>query len=333
MKTRVRNLFFYLILVLIPICTNAQLTLLKGTILDALSKEPVPYAHLVLEDSGIGVSSSLEGEYEFVLESKFEGSKIQISCIGYENRVVEFSQLNESPILLQPDMELLEEVVVTASSKLKNIKLGSKKGKRTRYLTHRDVTQIAQFILNEEDPNCNYLREVTFTFRKAWHLPAKARLRIYDKHPVTGMPNKDLLKESVLMDIYDRNKPFKIDLTKFQIVAPEEGFFVTIEKLIIPSNMTFIASIEKSTYPKYVVAFKKDEYNHKGRSDVDLEELWSFEKYRTEVSLYKPTIDFVKETKKQKGYGAVYILKNGKWIMKEWEDDPKVMAVEVLLSN
>ncbi len=86
---------------------------LTGIIVDKETKEPVPYASIGLENSGIGTSTNLKGEFSFNINKSLIQSnrKIHISCVGYK---VGFISVNEDfqQIDLEPSQTELREVII-----------------------------------------------------------------------------------------------------------------------------------------------------------------------------------------------------------------------------
>jgi thiol-disulfide isomerase/thioredoxin len=86
---------------------------LTGIIVDKETREPVPYASIGLENSGIGTSSNLKGEFSFNINKSLIQSnrKIRISCVGYKvgfvATVEDFQQIE-----LEPSQTELREVVI-----------------------------------------------------------------------------------------------------------------------------------------------------------------------------------------------------------------------------
>ncbi|MEQ9168798.1 MAG: erythromycin esterase family protein, partial [Fulvivirga sp.] len=84
-----------------------------GRVLDANSKESIPYVNISLMGASKGVSSNSVGDFMFNFSNN--GSLI-FSCIGYETDTVVLSQLkskNNLNVYLKPKTYLLSEVVIT----------------------------------------------------------------------------------------------------------------------------------------------------------------------------------------------------------------------------
>ena len=105
--------------VLTTSAASAQSATVRGTILDAVTSEPLPWANVVLIGTSIGGASDIEGK--FVIRNVPVGSHtVRATYIGYETRELEVvltvDQVLELELPLDPVSLLEEEVVVTAQA-------------------------------------------------------------------------------------------------------------------------------------------------------------------------------------------------------------------------
>lgn len=98
---------------------NTKSISISGIVKEAKTQAPIPYATIAVIDLNGNTSGTVtteDGSFDFTTTSGEK--KITISCVGYvkytaEQTITESVNLGE--ILLQPDVELLEEVVVRGS--------------------------------------------------------------------------------------------------------------------------------------------------------------------------------------------------------------------------
>ncbi len=105
--------------VLTTSAASAQSATVRGTILDAVTNEPLPWANVVLVGTSIGGASDIEGK--FVIRNVPVGSHtVRATYIGYETRELEVvltvDQVLELELPLDPVSLIEEEVVVTAQA-------------------------------------------------------------------------------------------------------------------------------------------------------------------------------------------------------------------------
>lgn len=111
--------FFLLSALLAQVALFGQNGVLRGTVTDALSNEPVGFANVLLVDTGLGTTTDIDGQYEFTgLEPGLYD--IRVSFIGYEEQTeYEIQVTGSKPTIvdfaLEESSAQLEEVVVKAS--------------------------------------------------------------------------------------------------------------------------------------------------------------------------------------------------------------------------
>lgn len=82
-----------------------------GTVTDAATKEPVPYASVHLEGTTIGISTDGDGNYR--IEVPADGFLV-FSSIGYKTQEIAVESREKIDVSLEPDSEFLDETIVIA---------------------------------------------------------------------------------------------------------------------------------------------------------------------------------------------------------------------------
>ena len=105
--------------VLITSTASAQSAMVRGTILDAVTREPLPWANIVIVGTSIGGASDIEGKFE--IRSAPVGSyTVKATYIGYETSELEVvltaDQVLELELPLEPVSLIEEEVIITAQA-------------------------------------------------------------------------------------------------------------------------------------------------------------------------------------------------------------------------
>ena len=90
-----------------------QSTTIKGKVIDAETKEAVPFANVFFKGSNIGTVTDLDGKYVLQTTSK-QYSEIQISYLGYKTitRKVTLGQTQEINVKLTSDAVVLQEIEI-----------------------------------------------------------------------------------------------------------------------------------------------------------------------------------------------------------------------------
>jgi len=117
------RIFIFLTLILATFGSFAQKTKVRGSIIDSKTKEKIPFVNLLFEGTSIGTVSDFEGV--FFLETDEKAESLLISCLGYENKTisVSYNSYNELTIEMEPQDNVLYEIVVYAGENPANILL------------------------------------------------------------------------------------------------------------------------------------------------------------------------------------------------------------------
>jgi hypothetical protein len=90
-----------------------QFTVISGTVVDSITKEPLAFVNIVYTDDGIGTVSSIDGRFE--IQASEKPGFIRCSYVGYNTRIINtgsLSTLNGLVIELSPTAYDIEEVKV-----------------------------------------------------------------------------------------------------------------------------------------------------------------------------------------------------------------------------
>lgn len=99
--------------------SNAQNT--RGMVLDKISKKPLASVSIFINRTGIGTTTNEYGEFQLnYLTEKNRNDTIIFSSVGYESKMITFSDLKENGfiVLLAEKIQLLDEVTILSDRKL-----------------------------------------------------------------------------------------------------------------------------------------------------------------------------------------------------------------------
>ena len=116
---RLKKIFLFSFLIISSLVFS-QNGIVRGTVIDTDFQDPVPFANILVKETGTGTTSDFDGNYEIILE---EGSyTLQFSYLGY--KTIEISEViinGIEPAIVNVSMEVmaegLEEVVVSVSAR------------------------------------------------------------------------------------------------------------------------------------------------------------------------------------------------------------------------
>ena len=89
---------------------------INGKVFDAKTKEPLPFATVLLANNNLGLAANEEGDFRISIRPNFLSDTISISFIGYNRQLIAFSKfkINDvNNIYLQPAIFTLGEVKLT----------------------------------------------------------------------------------------------------------------------------------------------------------------------------------------------------------------------------
>lgn len=101
---------------------QGQVVAISGTVRDAKTNEPVPYANIYIRSTSIGTATNAEGDFIFKVPVASGADSLMISSVGYTSRTIPIIADTHLTILLEPAIVMLNEVTVTARSGLSFLK-------------------------------------------------------------------------------------------------------------------------------------------------------------------------------------------------------------------
>lgn len=210
----------------------------EGKVINAKSKEIVPFATIGLMKENIGTNANENGKFTLLSQGIKENDTLIISCVGYSTQKLPIDKINKIGLVieLKEQVTILNEVVVKNKTSWTTETLNDFSKCGNSFITSSGYqTQLAQhFEVKEEN---SILTEIKIC-RMAIALidPEKTmfRIRIYDIDTMTKSPSTDLCDE--IIEVKTRSKVININLEKYKIRIPSKDFFVAVEWLKIPYN-------------------------------------------------------------------------------------------------
>ncbi|RJE71971.1 hypothetical protein BGP76_07780 [Reichenbachiella sp. MSK19-1] len=181
LKTYLRPLALFLGLISQSWCLLGQTTAISGRVLEQTSREPVPFAHVFLKGTQIGTSSRLDGEFQLQVKSDhLPTDTMVVSSLGYVTQQVVVTQHTEIEVILEPEMKVMDDLVVTAGENPAYIVMG-------QIIAHKNVNNPDRL----QNYRCEEYSKIRFDLN---HLTEKVKnnflLRpfdyIWDKADTTG---------------------------------------------------------------------------------------------------------------------------------------------------
>ena len=207
-------------------------TFVIGQVIDAATKEPLPYVNIGLLNKNIGTVSDEAGYFEFEVNTEQNSrDTLRFSMIGFQTKsytLNDFINQNEIEVYLTEKSTALDEVIL--SSKRKNYQtkiLGNKTTSKALYaaFTSNKLGNEMGFIVRARK-HPMILKKFNISLVENDYGPIKFRLNIYDV--LNGLPNKTLLKDNIFIETEESSGIVSLDFTPYEIIL-DQDFFISIE--------------------------------------------------------------------------------------------------------
>jgi hypothetical protein len=232
-------LYFALFLFCLPNLARAQAgaapVLLSGHIVDKETKEPLPFTSVSLREEQTGALSNEFGVFQLPAPTKNEQDSLVIMALGYKHMaiVVKRGVALANLTIEVPRMAIALSNVVVKGGKVKNLGLGATSNRPGEGLLQgQPGSQCAFFIKNDKNHRLGNIRSVSFYIGENGFPREPFRVRIYKPDGNYSAPNTDILTQNVVVSAPGGGAWYTVDLTSYNIVAPEEGFFVAMEWIV-----------------------------------------------------------------------------------------------------
>ena len=248
----IRPVIIALFLVITTISGWAQQVQIKGIIIDKETKEPLPFSSVGLKTEQIGALSNEHGLFIVPAPTKNASDSLIVVALGYARRAVLVRRGVAVPNLTieVPKRAVELSNVTIKAGKIKNLGLGARaKNPGEGMIQGLPGSQYAFFVKNPKNKRLGNVRTVSFYIGENGFPREPFRVRLYKADGNYNAPNTDLLTENVVVSAPQGGQWYTVDLTPYNVVAPEEGFFVAMEWVV--SGDKFFATNFMDDYTPY----------------------------------------------------------------------------------
>ena len=216
-------------------CSWAQQFQVKGIIVDKDTKEPLPFTSIGLKNEQIGALSNEHGVFSVPAPMQNTADSLIVVALGYARRAVLVKRgVAVANLTIEVPKRAVElGNVVVKAGKIKNLGLGSRTDNPGEGMIQGlPGSQYAFFVKNDKNKRLGSVRTVSFYIGENGFPREPFRVRIYKADGNYNAPNPDLLTENVVVSAARGGDWYTIDLSTYNIAAPEEGFFVAMEWIV-----------------------------------------------------------------------------------------------------
>ena len=211
--------------------TTARPPILRGQVLDAKTKEPVPFALLKLRTERTAVLANARGHFELEAPQKTATDTLVVEGLDYLTRPIPLAdyQLADSTLLLEK-IPLIPEGGPLIGARISPQQLGSQAKKPGEGMIQG--LRGAQFaLLMQPSPKrrLGIIRSVSFFMSENGFPEESFRIRIYRADGPNHSPGTNLLTENIVVKAPSGGRWFTVDIPTYNVQAPSEGFFVAME--------------------------------------------------------------------------------------------------------
>ena len=208
---------------------------ITGRVVDEQSQDPIPFASITLREEQTGALTNEYGYFQLAMPTKVTEDSIIVVALGYKRTalfVKRGANMEEVIIQLPKQAIQLTEVKVDAS-KIRPLQLGARSNSPgAGMIQGTPGSQYAFLCKNEKAKKLGAIRSVSFYIGENGFPREPFRVRIYKADGNYNAPNSDMLTESVIVSAARGGEWFTVDLSPYNLIAPEEGFYVAMEWIV-----------------------------------------------------------------------------------------------------
>lgn len=231
-------LYFYL---LIFLSFKIYSQKISGVVLDNITKIPIEFANIKINTTDFGVQTNNNGSFSIEINS--EVKSIQVSCVGYKNKIVEIGNsfvTNLGTVFIERDILELEEVTISKKkveySWNKFLKF---KTNKTGYFAFQFGTENVSYISNP-DKNLGKLNALILSLKKVKDHPKFCKkckvdyitaysIKFYKYDSKNEKPGEEIYFNELIVKPENKTYKYKIKVDSLNIDFPKEGICIGVE--------------------------------------------------------------------------------------------------------
>ena len=249
----IRWINFILLSLSIPFFANSQTSedviTISGMVFNKETTQPLQYVAVEIEGKNIGVLTDKTGLFLLDINKTVSTDSLSLRILGYELKKISIKDIllkNDNSIFLTPLTFTLPEVTVSVDKNMPKIMLGIN-SKRNSVFFMRVGNQLAVFCENKNQSIDGRISKVRFYLGREGEHQTPFRIHVYSVNLKDTTPGNELLNENLIV-FSDKRKWFEIDIEKYKINVPPEGFFVSMEWIYTDDSYFFMDEPARKKY-------------------------------------------------------------------------------------
>ena len=210
---------------------NAQ-HILQGRIIDAFTKEPLPFVNIGVLKKELGTVSNEEGFFFLEVPDLFAKETLRFSMIGFDERDFQVADLeaillSNNTLVLAEQTTFLEEVVLTAEKKWDTRVSGNSTTSKlliTGFTSNQLGNEIALFVKVKKTPA--YIEGIQFSVVENIYPEVRFRVNVYSSD--YRFPDENILKENIFVTLKQSEGLISVDLKDYDILV-DDDVFISLE--------------------------------------------------------------------------------------------------------
>lgn len=210
---------------------NAQ-HILQGRIIDAFTKEPLPFVNIGVLKKELGTVSNEDGFFFLEVPDLFAKETLRFSMIGFDVRDFQVADLeaillSNNTLVLAEQTTFLEEVVLTAEKKWDTRVSGNSTTSKlliTGFTSNQLGNEIALFVKVKKTPA--YIDGIQFSVVENIYPEVRFRVNVYSSD--YRFPDENILKENIIVTLKQSEGLISVDLKEYDILI-DDDVFISLE--------------------------------------------------------------------------------------------------------
>ena len=224
MKTTKWYCFIFL---LVGNLASAQI---KGIVIDAVTKNPIPYVSIWVENENNGTTAEENGQFQLTVASK--SKNLLFSALGYEKKNMAIS--SEMKVEMKPSTIELNEVQITKKYGTRQLEIGETESPFLQAYENGPRIDIKFFPYKAKYKKTKFIKQIVLNTDCRIE-EATLKLHLYQVDSA-GLPGEELLEKDYIATVSKGVKKTLFNLSAFNLRMPKEGIFVGFERLKVEKN-------------------------------------------------------------------------------------------------